>query len=84
LSAFLMGASYTLWSLVGAIVGPLAPPTARGRWISVSHTAATSAAFASSLVGGILYETSPFTPFVIFIVAAVLLALLGFISRMKE
>jgi len=84
LSAFLMGASYTLWSLVGAIVGPLAPPTTRGRWISVSHTAATSAAFAASLAGGILYETSPSTPFLIFIVTAVMLALLGLVSKMKE
>jgi len=84
LGAFLMGASYTLWSLMGAIIGPLAPPRTRGRWISVSHTAATSAAFAASLVGGILYETSPSTPFFIFIVAAAMLALLGLVSRMKE
>jgi MFS family permease len=84
LSAFLMGASYTLWSLMGAIIGPLAPPTTRGRWISVSHTAATTASFAASLAGGILYEIKPSTPFLIFIVTAAILALLGFISKMKE
>jgi len=84
LSAFLMGASYTLWPLVGSIIGPLAPPKTRGRWISVSHTAATSAAFASSLVGGILYETSRSTPIVMFMVVAVILALLGLLSGMKE
>ena len=84
LSAFLMGASYTLWSLMGAIIGPLAPPKTRGRWISVSHTAATTAVFAASLVGGVLYETSPSTPFLIFIVTAAILALLGLISKMKE
>lgn len=83
-NALLIGASYTLWSLIGSIVGPLTPPTKRARWISITHTGATTAALASSLTGGILYETSPHTPFLIFIPTATTLAILGLTSKIKE
>ena len=84
LNALLVGATYTLWSLIGSIVGPLAPPTKRARWISVSHTGATTAALAASLAGGILYETSPHMPFLIFIPTAAILTILGLTSKIKE
>jgi MFS family permease len=84
LNALLMGASYTLWSLIGSIVGPLTPPIKRARWISITHTGATTAALASSLTGGILYEAAPYTPFLIFIPTAATLATIGLISKIKE
>jgi MFS family permease len=84
LNGFLTGATYTLWSLIGSIVAPLTPPTRRARWISVTHTGATIAGLAASLIGGRLYETAPHTPFLIFIPTAATLAILGLTSKIKE
>ena len=84
LNALLIGATYTLWSLVGSIVGPLTPPTKRARWISITHTGATTAGLAASLAGGIIYEISAYTPFLIFIPTATTLAILGLTSKIKE
>ena len=83
-NALLIGATYTLWSLIGSIVGPLTPPTRRARWISITHTGATTAGLAASLAGGIIYEISAYTPFLIFIPTATTLAILGLTSKIKE
>lgn len=80
----LLGASYTVWSLVGAIVGPLAPPRRRGWWISVSQTGATLASLIAVLVGGFLYEASVFVPFIAFIFGALVLAIIGLVSGIRE
>ena len=84
LNALLIGATYTLWSLIGSIVGPLTPPTRRARWISITHTGATTAGLAASLAGGIIYEISAYTPFLIFIPTAAMLTILGLTSKIKE
>jgi len=84
LNALLIGATYTLWSLIGSIVGPLTPPTRRARWISITYTGATTAGLAASLAGGIIYEISAYTPFLIFIPTAAMLTILGLTSKIKE
>jgi DHA1 family multidrug resistance protein-like MFS transporter len=83
-SSYLIGASYVIWSLMGALIGSLAPETSRGRWMSVAQTAALLAAFPSPYIGGILYEASPYNPFLIVIAATPLLAILALIIALKK
>lgn len=60
--AFLLGASYAIWSLVAAIVSLLSPDHARGRWISVTQTTALCAAVLGPYVGSKLYAIAPHIP----------------------
>jgi fucose permease len=83
-ASFLNGASYPLWSLMGAAVGSIAPETSRGRWISFSQTMTTLTAFIAPYLGGILYEASPYMPFQVVIVATLLLSLVAFTKPLKE
>ena len=83
-ASFIEGGSYPLWSLMGAAVGSIAPEMSRGRWISVSQTITTLAAFIAPYLGGILYEASPYTPFYVVIVATLLLSLVAFTKPLKE
>jgi len=69
---------------MGAAVGSIAPEMSRGRWISVSQTITTLAAFIAPYLGGILYEASPYTPFYVVIVATLLLSLVAFTKPLKE
>jgi DHA1 family multidrug resistance protein-like MFS transporter len=84
ISSYLMGASYVIWSLMGALIGSLAPETSRGRWMSVAQTAALLAAFPSPYIGGILYEALPYIPFVVAIVATPILAIIALIMAFKQ
>ena len=45
LASFLMGASYTTWSLIGAVVASIAPEASRAKWVSVPLSAGMFAAF---------------------------------------
>lgn len=74
---FLTGASYINWSLMSAIVGPLAPESMRARWISVPQTVSMFSSFLAPYAGGILYEVSPYCPFLTAIGASFLLALIA-------
>ena len=62
-SHFFVGASYTVWSLLSAVVGPLAPKSAQARWVSIPQSISILAAFFAPYVGGWLYSFSPFYPF---------------------
>lgn len=84
LSSFLSGASYTIWSLMGSLIAPITPEATRGRWISVSQTAAIIASLAASLVGGVLYQTWPYAPLIIAIVGCIALAILTSAGLLKE
>jgi len=83
-ASFLGGASYPLWSLMGAAVGSIAPEASRGRWISVAQTMTTLAAFIAPYLGGILYETSWYLPFYLVIAASALLSFVAFSKPLKE
>lgn len=75
---FLTGSSYLTWSLLGAVVGPLAPESIRARWVSVPQTVTMFASFVAPYLGGILYGISPFYPFMTTIIVTVVLALSTF------
>jgi len=77
LVSFLMGASYTILSLIGAVMSPIATETSRAKWISVPLSASMFAAFLAPYIGGVLYDSSPYNPFLVFIVATALLSFLA-------
>lgn len=83
-ASLLNGASYMLWSLMGASVGPIAPVASRGKWISLSQMSATIAAAVAPYIGGVLYESSPFMPFYIVIGVSPLLSLIALTKPFKE
>jgi MFS family permease len=75
---FITGGSYLTWSLLGAVVGPLAPESIRARWVSVPQTVTMFASFVAPYVGGVLYGISPFYPFMTAIIVTLFLALSTF------
>jgi len=77
ITVFLAGCSYTLWSLMNAIVGPLAPEPVRARWASIPQTVSMFSSIMAPYVGGVLYGVSPYYPFEVAIVMVLLLALLA-------
>jgi MFS family permease len=84
LASFLMGASYTTWSMIGAVMTPIAPEASRARWISVPLSASMFAAFLAPYLGGLLYEASPYNPFLVFIAATALLSVLALSGLLEE
>jgi len=84
LASFLMGASYTTWSLIGAVVSSIAPEASKARWISVPLSSSMLAAFLAPYLGGLLYEASPYYPFLVFIVATALLSVLALAKLFEE
>lgn len=83
-SSYLMGASYVVWSLMGALIGSLAPEASRGRWMSVAQTAALLASFPAPYIGGIFYEASYYNPFLVAIAATPILAIIALIIALKK
>jgi MFS family permease len=75
---FLTGGSYLTWSLLGAVVGPLAPESIRARWVSVPQTVTMFASFIAPYIGGVLYDISLYYPFITAIIVTLALASLAF------
>jgi len=76
-TVFVAGCSYTLWSLMNAIIGVQAPESIRVRWVSIPQTAGMFCSFIAPYLGGLLYNASPSHPFIVAIVLMLLLALLA-------
>jgi len=74
---FMTGGSYIIWSLMSAIIGPLAPESVKARWISIPQTASMFSSFIAPYIGGILYDSSPYNPFLVAITITPFLALLA-------
>ena len=83
-ASFIMGASYPFWSLMGAVVGSIAPEASIGRWMSVAQTVSLLAAFFAPYLGGLLYDSSHYNPFIIAIVITPILAVLALAKPLKE
>jgi MFS family permease len=77
-SFFIAGGSYITWSLLSAIVGPLAPESCRARWVSIPQTVSMFSSIVAPYVGGFLYDVSPYYPFIVGIAATAAFALLAF------
>lgn len=76
-SFILIGGSYMTWSLMNAIVGPLAPEACRARWIAVPQVISMFASFLAPYVGGFLYAFSPQYPFMVAVAVMPILAVLA-------
>ncbi|MEM3765715.1 MAG: MFS transporter [Candidatus Bathyarchaeia archaeon] len=74
LTSFLSGASYTIWSLMSAVVGPMAPELIRARWISIPQTISMFISTLAPYFGGILYNMEPNILFVTAITMTIILA----------
>ncbi|MEM2281444.1 MAG: MFS transporter, partial [Candidatus Bathyarchaeia archaeon] len=74
---FLTGASYTTWSIMSAIIGPMAPEPIRARWVSIPQTASMFASILAPYMGGVLYEISPNLLFMVTILMTALLMLVA-------
>lgn len=81
---FLAGGSYVMWSLMGAIVSPLAPERIKARWISIPQAVVMLTSFIAPYVGGLLYDVSPYYPMLVATAATPLLALLATTRRFEE
>ncbi len=64
-TSILAGGSYTVWSLMSATVGSLAPQSCRARWVSIPQTISMFTSFIAPYIGGFLYATSPELPFIL-------------------
>lgn len=81
---FLLGASYITWSLMSAVVGPMAPEHMRARWISVPQMISMFSSFLAPYVGGLIYEVSPYYLFTASIIASFSIALLSFLKHLEQ
>jgi len=77
---FMTGGSYITWSLMSAIIGPLAPESIKARWISIPQTASMFSSFIAPYIGGVLYDSSPYNPF---LVAMAITPFLAFLASTK-
>jgi len=76
-TVFVAGCSYTLWSLMNAIISLHAPEAVRVRWFSIPQTVGMFCSFIAPYLGGVMYDASPGYPFVAAIVLMLLLAVLA-------
>ena len=81
---FIAGGAYVNWSLMGAIVSPLAPESIRARWVSIPQTVSMFSSFIAPYIGGVLYGASPYYPFVVAIMITPFLALLASTKLLEE
>lgn len=81
---FIAGGSYITWSLMGAIIGPIAPESIRARWVSIPQAIMVFSSFIAPYVGGVLYSISPYYPFIIGIALTLFIALLATTKLFEE
>jgi DHA1 family tetracycline resistance protein-like MFS transporter len=72
-----VGASYLTWPLMNAIIGSCGPESARALWIAIPQTVGMLSSVLAPYLGGVLYEVSPYYPFIFGIAVTLFLALLA-------
>jgi MFS family permease len=75
-----VGASYLAWPLMNAIIGPCAPEFARALYTAIPQTVGMFSAILAPYLGGVLYEASPYYPFMFGIAVTFSLALLALVK----
>jgi len=81
---FIAGGSYLNWPLMDAIVSPLAPESIRARWISIPQTVSMFSSFIAPYIGGVLYDSSRYCPFLVAITITPFLAVLASTKLLEE
>jgi DHA1 family quinolone resistance protein-like MFS transporter len=82
--AFFWGGAVTYGALISSVIGVMAPEASRGKWISIPMSSSMVAAVIAPYVSGYLYESSPYMPFIVSLVAVIPVTLLGLTSLFKE
>jgi MFS family permease len=77
-TSLLVGASFLSWPLMGAIIGPQAPESARAFSVAIPLVAGMFGSIFAPYLGGAIYEVSPFYPFVFGIAGTLSLAIFAF------
>jgi MFS family permease len=77
-ASFLVGASYTIWFFMPGIIASNSPERSVGKWVSISQASVAMVGFGAPILGGILFETSPYFPFFLTIIILALLAIVAF------
>ena len=78
---FLLGTSRCIIGFTPAIIGSSAPKGYDGRWISIGLTTVNMATFAAPVVGGVVYEVSPY---LVFFIAIFLLSSMTVFAAFKK
>lgn len=73
----LIGASYLAWPLMNAIIGSCAPETARALWVAIPQAVSMFGAIFAPYLGGVLYEASPYYPFIFGVAVTLSLAVVA-------
>lgn len=81
--AFILGGSAVLNSLVSSFVGTIAPQNKQGLWVSIPQTLSLLATFAAPYLGGYLYSSSPYYPFIVSVSGIPFLALLA-LTKLRD
>jgi MFS family permease len=75
-----LGASYLAWPLMNAIIGSHAPETARALWVAIPQAISMFGAVFAPYLGGVLYEASPYYPFIFGVVVTLSLAFVALVK----
>jgi len=78
-----IGASYLAWPLMNAIIGSCAPESARALWVAIPQAVSMFGAIFAPYIGGILYEASPYYPFIVGAAATLALALVA-LAKLRD
>jgi MFS family permease len=81
-ASFLAGASRCIFGFVWAVTGSAAPERYAGRWISVSQASINIVSFGAPIIGGILYQISPYLAFLTTILLLSSLTLLATFKKL--
>jgi len=76
LASFLIGGVNSIGRLISSIIGTFAPAANRARWMAVPQTTSMLGAFLAPFLGGLLYRSSPYYPFIAVILVTPFLAIL--------
>jgi MFS family permease len=79
----LVGASYLAWPLMNAIIGSRAPETAKALWVAIPQAVSMFGAIFAPYIGGVLYEASPYYPFIVGAAATLSLALVA-LAKLRD
>lgn len=82
--AFFWGGAITYGALIASAIGTIAPETSRGKWISIPMSSSMIAAVIAPYVSGYLYESSPYLPFIVSLIAVIPVTILALMKTFKE
>jgi DHA1 family multidrug resistance protein-like MFS transporter len=82
--AFFWGGATTYGALIASSIGAMAPETSRGKWISIPTSTAMIAAVIAPYLSGYLYDSSPYLPFIVSLIAAIPVTLFALTTIFKE